>query len=356
MPTNLKDVPLPPGFDQAYQLVGDPNGSGVWFLSEAGTTSLQPHILHWNSATSSLQSWQLPTTEGLGGSLNGIAVDAGGAVWAGLGDQLFELTSPDAPSVSPAIPLPDVGDATLAEASLPSPAVAYIQAHHPVTAIASDGQGDVAIGRQDADSIQIFHSASHSFESVPLPAGTTESSLAFDADGVVAAGLIDAVHQTADATLFLGKSGFSQVFDVPVSAIHVDQSGTSFIVSDPAEGVVSRVADTATAASPVVPAALPVAASEADGASPGADLVSTGQYSVYPTDSGLAVASTGGGLSLFRFPTYDCASKAGGFPVGNGPCKAVATAVTVDKAGNIWYESSGPGYPIGYIPPSSYGA
>lgn len=218
MPNHLKNVPLPSNFDQPDKLVGDPMGSGVWFLSEDGATSPQPGIFHWNPVTDSLQSWKLPTNEGLGGSLNGIAVDVGGSVWAGLGDQLFELNSPDASSVSPAISLPDVGDASLAEAEQPSPAVAYIQAHHPVTAIASDGHGDVAIGRQDADSLQIFHSSSQSIESVPLPAGTTESSLAFDADGVVAVGLDDYVSHQADATLFLGKGGASQVFDVPVSA------------------------------------------------------------------------------------------------------------------------------------------
>lgn len=358
MPAHLKNVPLPSNFAQPDKLVGDPTGSGVWFLSEDGATSPQPGIFHWNAVTDSLQSWKLPTNEGLGGSLNGIAVDVGGTVWAGLGDQLFALNSPDASSVSPAISLPDVGDASLAEVGQPAPAAAYIKAHHPVTGIASDGHGDVAIGRQDADSLQIFHSSSQSIESVPLPAGTTESSLAFDADGVVAVGLDDYVSHQTDATLFLGKGGTSQVFDVPVSAIQVDQSGASFLVSDPGLGVVRRVADTATASSTIVPAPLPIATKQADGAPPGADLVSTGRYSVYPTASGLAVVSTAGRLSLFRFPTYDCASTAGGFlrSTRKGPCAAVATAVTIDKAGNIWYESSGPGKPIGYIPPSSYRA
>ena len=350
-------APFPTGFYAPSQIVADPSGAGVWFLAE---DSSGPSLFHWSPGQASPQSWRLPTKEGLGGKPNGLAAGTDGYVWAGLGDQLFELDTAQ-PSRAPILlALPPVSDAPLAEHELPGPLLAGVQAIHPVVGVATDSRGDVAVARQDAAAIQIFHRGGGIFDTVELPGGTTASSLALDSSGTLGVGLDDYNTHVADSSFFLVQpGGVSQTLQVPASSVQAQ--GTNFIVGSAVTGIYRSIAETSTADTSGAVKQLP--SNSSTGVSPpGSTLEVANGHEIYPTVSGIAVVGSAGVPELFRLPRFNCsassfASMDGPPPSsGSAQCDAFAKSVSVDGAGNIWYLSSAPGNAIGYITPVTYGS
>jgi hypothetical protein len=342
---------LPAGFSSPRELVGDPSGTGVWYLSESNEG---PRLFYEAvSRPADGQSWALTSKYGLGGILNGLAVDNGRVAWAGFGDTLFRV-DPTAQQVQ-TIPLPNPPIVAAAEQGLPSPVVADLNAECPVIGVAVDDHGDVAIAREYAAAVQIYHSGSGQFIDAPLPANTTASSaMAFDSDSVLALALNDPAARFARTELYLwDPAGTSRTIDASVGYLHA--TGNSFTVGSVDLGELTTVVGSpGPAMGETTSTTFPVSSVGASG--PTADLrLGPGGYVVYQAKSGIGIDTPSGHALLFSLPKFSCPNPG---MLGSGPtvssCQDSTFAIAVDAAGNVWYASTAPDAAIGVISPAAY--
>ncbi|MGH7442426.1 MAG: hypothetical protein ACREKE_07120, partial [bacterium] len=169
---------LPRGYGTPYDLVGDPNGTGVWFLAQSVADVA---LFRLSGPTGTLESWPVGSSAELELGLNsGLAVGRSGITWVGVGQSLFRVDT-TAGSVTQ-IALPSVPESA-ALAKLPGPPEAQTPG---IIALAVAPSGSLAIARFGATAIQIYSPSSGTFTTVPLPDNSSPNlaggngALAFD--------------------------------------------------------------------------------------------------------------------------------------------------------------------------------
>lgn len=357
---------LPEGFEQPYDLVGDPTGSGVWFLASDPSSI---YLYHWTSEDA-LQSWVIGSSAHMALGLNSaLAVESNGVAWAGVGANLFRVdTSSGAVS---SVALPGV-PAVSAVFNMFPPPLRGLPGWDWITGLAVDPNGNVAIARNGANAIQIYDPTSSTFTDVALPANTTpetavaNANVAFDSSGVLGVALLNysnfGMTHAAASDLGLWKSGLSlrvsamQAYTVQALAATfvIGGDNAAVVVPDSLLSVPSGGSVTTTVTLPTGPAT--------DGPAGGSTTIEVDGYYAYQTLTGLAVVHPSGLLTLYRLPTWQCqaGSGSGGPPIppptpipqptGNVACAARALDMASDSAGNLWYFSSSPGFGFGELP------
>jgi hypothetical protein len=357
---------LPGGSEEPYDLVGDPTGSGVWFLASDPSSI---HLYHWTSSDA-LQSWVIGSSAHMALGLNSaLAVGANGVAWAGVGANLFRVDTSSGTVSS--VSLPDV-PAVSAVLNMFPPSLRGLPGWDWITGLAVDPSGNVAIARNGGNAIQVYDPTLSAFTDVGLPANTgpeaavANANIAFDSSGVLGVALLDysnfGTTHAAVSELGLWKNDLS----LKVFAMHayaVQASGATFMIGgdsaaiavpDSLLGVPSDGSVTTTVTLPTGPAT--------DGPAGGSPTIEVHGYYAYQTLTGLAVVHPSGLLTLYRLPTWQCqaGSGSGGPPIppptpapqptGSVACVARALEMTPDGAGNLWYVSSSPGFGFWQLP------
>ncbi|MGH2717896.1 MAG: hypothetical protein ACRDJU_04885, partial [Actinomycetota bacterium] len=362
---SIQPVPAEPAFpglpsgSQVFDLVGDPAGTGVWFLA---LDAAGADLMHWSGG--SLESW--PVGPGLGGLASALAIGPGGVAWVGLGTSLYRVNTATGAVTPLTVPVvaPVTNDPTMHLPGPPGIAAGLMW----ISGLAVGPGGELAIAHASGNAVQIYHPDTGSFASVALPAQTEVSGavpnagIAFGGNGVLAMSLADfasfpATSEAAANQLGLWQQGGS--LDVlPIAAYGVQAVGSSF-VAGPDAGV---LVVTGPVGSPKTTSGLLPVGSSSDRAWAGGRTFEDGPAVVYNTVSGVAVADPSGDLTEYRLPGYTCQPGTGSgpfvgpgqtppaLPTGPQTCTAGALQLALDGAGNVWYASTAPGTTVGELP------
>lgn len=339
---------LPANYTEPDALVGDPSGSGAWFVAQSNT---QISLFRW-TFPSTLSSWDL----GAPGALGGIGLDPPIAVsadstnaWVGIQSNIYHVDV--ATGAVTSFPAPLTPESSLAAASLPT----GLRSDRNVLGLAAAPDGNLAVVTHLGSDVSIVSPSGSLEGNVPLPSDTVASAAVYDSAGYLALPLLSYPGGLDDSLLTVSASGVSS--DLPIPASFVSTDGSSFITGG-AAGVFS-----------VAPADLPLSAAsivdpesigapQQDAPLVGSPIFMVGSSVLFATRSGLAVTSSSGSAARYiSFPSYNCSGAS--VPPGNSAeqstsadCDEFATSLSVDGAGDVVYELSGSSGGIYYMTPA----
>lgn len=186
------------------QVVPDPSGNAIWWWGE-GIRDSNAHVYEFSTTTHRLSAWNLGSAEATGlsyGQQSALALGQNGIVWAASGNKLTMLntltgfvdilTVPKEPSVSQ-------------EGSSEQ----YPQ--HPVTDLAVNGSGDVAVVTAYTTEIPIYDPNTNKFTSFQLPEGMEANDAANLPDGTLGVALQQPAGFLHDAVLVYSPAGDSMI-------------------------------------------------------------------------------------------------------------------------------------------------
>jgi hypothetical protein len=339
---SVSKFPRPEGFDQPATLVGDPTGSGAYFLAESRTDA---RVFHWDGQN--LTSWSVgdPSTDTdlVTGIQNSIAAGSDGTVWVGVNNTLIELNT--ATGKSSMTTMPAATDSAAAEKLRP----ADIQGYHPIIGLAVAPNGDLAVIRDAALDVQVRDHTSGKFGQVVASSSTEPASIAYDQSGTLAIDsyVVGAIADLSKGTLQLLKPGASST--IPGGNTQggnlMSRPGGGFILvpSAPTFSAVSVAADG-------VQTPLPPIAPKAQLAVEGPSALASASVVAVGTTAGVALFDTVSGTEQdLNFPTFTCDYSNVPVPGGTMPaptptntvCGTRALALSVDTTGTIWSVTSG---------------
>jgi hypothetical protein len=331
---------LPAGYDPITSLVGDPDGTGVWFWDD---TKSELSIFHIDSQ-GNLQSW--PVLTGAANefqAISGFAVTSAGIAWLGINSTLTRLDSSSGTARTWQIPAPARNPA--AESFQPSGQ----QSQHLVQGIAVAADGShVAIAMSNASSVEIFDASAGTFTQIAMPAASDDPvAVAYAGDGTLGIAVASYTTHREDSALLVAPGGAG-------SPVVVRVADSSAIASDRAEGFIvgstrpSLVTTAGTATPIVLPLAslIPVHAGLAINVMPDGDLAAITSAGIleFPANASSAASATSASVTL-QLPAEQCQPEAPSYEVGTpttpqpsptGSCHPEADAMTVDSSGGVW--------------------
>jgi hypothetical protein len=330
--SELTTISLPTGYPRPTNIVAS-NGSAWWW----GNSATQTTLFHWVPG-SGLSSIPLGTPTGLGlttGSQNAITVDSTGNVWLGANLTLLQYdpaTRGTASITIPATPLDSAGDATKPQ---------NLQGLEAISALASDGEGNVAIAISGSSEVLEMSSASHGFTATQLPSATEASDLAFSRDGTLGVTL-QSVSGAASELLVRSPSGSTSTTTTPNSPKLAAQQNTFLLDGD------SNAVSSNGAQSPNAAMSATMSSSTSNNLTLGGAIAAGPAGAVLmQTIQGLSIEQNGT-LSLLNLPEINCGLGAPQLPGSEAStsqmCAASAELITTDASGNAFFVPT-PGSP-----------
>ena len=201
---------LPDGYGPIMSLVGDPNGSGVWFWD---STTSEVAVFHLDGL-GNLTTW--PVLSGAAyqsQEISGFAVTATEVAWLGINSTLIRLDLKSGKEQIWKIPSP--ADNLAAESYLPTD----LKGQHLVHSITvAPDAGLVAIAMTHSSSVELFDASAGTFAEVAMPTASEEPvAVAYAPDGSLGIGLADYKTHLQNTAVVVAPGAVGSPTVVPVS-------------------------------------------------------------------------------------------------------------------------------------------
>jgi hypothetical protein len=331
---------LPAGYNPITSLVGDPNGSGVWFWDSTKSDLSVFRV----DGKGTMTSWPvLSGTASAFQDISGFTVTSAGIAWLGINSTLTRFDPGSAAARTWQLPAP--ADNPVAESFV----LEELKGQHLVQgiAVAPDGR-HVAIAMSHSSSVELFDASAGTFTQIAMPATSDEPvAVAYSPDGTLGIALADYKTHQIDTALIVGPGSASSsvVVRVPDSTSITSDGTSGFIVGSSPPSLVTT---SGTATPIIVPQAsfIPVHAGAAISITPSGDLTAITSTGVlkFPSNASSVTAATSASSTL-QLPAEPCPPEipsAGGGdspapqPSPNALCHPQAVAMTVDGGGGVW--------------------
>lgn len=333
-----------PGYSEPLALVGDPAGSGVWFI--AASTSDEA-IFHWNALTSQLQTFPFATSSDPlpFGDQASLTIDSSGIVWAGIHSTLIRLNPSTGAIEQIAIPqLPT--DSALVGGPGSGATQPRLFSTHDISGVASAPNGTIVISVTFSSILLTYDPASGTFSQIALPAADIPTGL-----NVLTGGTIVVTANSDSLTVVRPDGSIQSTLPLPSSGFGCG-SGVCAVIQDPHtiemldNGTVGPTS--ATSGSPAM-----VGPFSAKGVTVQGVNLQVGRSPI-PLRNGEVLASTVSGFDVvdpstasttsLSLPSQTCTTRA--VSVASGPvpskvtCQETPVDFAVDSAGNVWFTSN----------------
>jgi hypothetical protein len=185
---------------QVAQVVPDPSGNAIWWWGEGANDA---HVYEFSTTTDRLSTWSLgnPETTGLEfAEQSALALGQNGIVWVGCNNKLVMLNTLTGSVKTISVPK---------EPSNSQQSEPQQFSRNPVTALAVNGSGDVAVVTAYTTQIPIYDPSTSKFRSFQLPDGMEANDAAYLSDGTLGIALQQPAGFLHDAVLLYSPDGKS---------------------------------------------------------------------------------------------------------------------------------------------------
>jgi hypothetical protein len=335
-----QEVSVPAGYDPITTIVGDPNGSGLWFWD---FTQSQVSIFH-ETVSQQLSSWPVlsgDAVENAQPGMSGMGVSSSGSVWLGTGDVLVELDPSTGDVKTWAVPMPrDNPDGE-------QNAGPALQGIHYVQGLAVGPRGEVAIATWDSSSVEIFDPTSGTFTQLPMPTVNDEPlAVAFSDNGSLGVGFADLSTGVADSALIVSPTGSESTVSAADSSAITAYGSSAFILGTSHPYLVTSSGQASALQTPTSPLA-PSSESAPVGLLPQGRIAAVTPAGVveFPANATSSAAAAASSTTL-ALPQVQCGVALTGVappspaPTPSGLCPPpVIQVMATDAAGDIWIVS-----------------
>jgi hypothetical protein len=185
---------------QVGQVVPDPSGNAIWWWGEGANDA---HVYEFSTTTHRLSSWNLgnPETTGLEfAEQSALALGQNGIVWVGCNKKLAMLNTLTGSVTIISVPK----EPSDSQQSSPEQF-----SRNPVTALAVNGSGDVAVVTADTTQIPVYDANTGKFTPFQLPDGMQANDAAYLPDGTLGIALQQPAGFLHDSVLLYSPDGKS---------------------------------------------------------------------------------------------------------------------------------------------------
>jgi hypothetical protein len=194
--------PTPFGYPVG-QVVPDPSGNAIWWWGDGADNNA--HVYEFSTTTHRLSTWNLGNAETTGLEVveqTALALGQNGIVWVGCNNKLAMLDT-----VTGSVNIMTVPK----EPSFSKKTSRSGFSNNPVTALAVNSSGDVAVVTAYTSEIPIYETSTNEFVSFQLPNGMEANDAAYLPDGTLGIALQQPAGILHDSVLIYSPEGKSTV-------------------------------------------------------------------------------------------------------------------------------------------------